>query len=349
MRLYVGSVGADKGLRRTVDDLPYPPFPLANRVGALPEHAPFAQYEQLGALAREEVCSALPADWAWTDKCVLDLGCGAGRTLRHFLPEARIAKFHGCDIDAESITWVREHLCPPFDCFVNAELPPLPLPPSTFDVVYAISVFTHLTSTWSAWLIEVHRVLRPGGLALLTFMGRGMYQIIAGQPLDEDAVGMVALRAGQSWDFGGPMVLHSPWWIREHWGRAFEVLALRPDGFVSRPGDGQGIVTLRKREIDLTPEDLERPGKDPREPASLRTNLRLLQEESRIAREALASTEHLRQLAERRITDLERERGELLLLRDQIRALEHSRSWRFTAPLRALRRAVARWEGRGGS
>jgi SAM-dependent methyltransferase len=40
----------------------------------------------------------------------------------------------------------------------------------SLDLVYAHSVLTHLTEpTATAWLAEVARVLRPGGLALMTF------------------------------------------------------------------------------------------------------------------------------------------------------------------------------------
>jgi len=334
-------MGAERSLRGGVDDLPFPPLPLAHRVGALSGDDPYGQYELIGRRGREDLCAALPTDWAWRGKRVLDLGCGAGRTLRHFVPEAAIAEFMGCDIDGESVTWVQRHLCPPFVCFANGDVPPLPLATESLDLVYAISVFTHLAATWSAWLLEVHRVLRPGGIALLTFMGRGMYELISGQALDEDEVGMVVLKIGQSWDLGGPMVLHSPWWIREHWGRAFDVLALRPDGFAWQAGLGQGIATLRKRAVSCTSVDLERPADDPRELASLRTNLRLVGEEASQVREALRLADQQRTDGARRVAELQRERDELLGLRGRLQAIEGSRSWRLTGPLRALRRMVA--------
>ena len=69
---------------------------------------------------------------------------------------------------------------------------------------------------------------------------------------------MNVLRNGQSWDLGGPMVLHSPWWIREHWGRAFDVLELQPHSFGTRAGDGHGVVLLQKQSRTVTREALER-------------------------------------------------------------------------------------------
>ena len=37
-------------------------------------------------------------------------------------------------------------------------------PDGAYDLVLAVSVFTHLTASWSAWLVELHRVLADGGL-----------------------------------------------------------------------------------------------------------------------------------------------------------------------------------------
>ena len=42
------------------------------------------------------------------------------------------------------------------------------LPDRALDLVYAVSVFPHLKFHWDAWLMEWRRVLRPGGLLVLT-------------------------------------------------------------------------------------------------------------------------------------------------------------------------------------
>src|SRR5207244_8192708 len=155
--------------------IPFPPLDLANRVGSLAEaDEPVALYEELGSAAKATIASVLPEDWSFESKRVLDFGCGAGRTLRHYLDEASNCRvFYGCDIDEPSIVWLREHLSPPFQVFVNGELPPLPLPNASLDLVYAVSVFTHLTDNWSDWLLELHRVLDDEGLLIATFIGPG--------------------------------------------------------------------------------------------------------------------------------------------------------------------------------
>jgi len=51
-------------------------------------------------------------------------------------------------------------------------VPPLPFPDGTFDLIYAISVFTHITTHWAGWLLELHGLLRPEGVFIATFHGR---------------------------------------------------------------------------------------------------------------------------------------------------------------------------------
>jgi ubiquinone/menaquinone biosynthesis C-methylase UbiE len=57
---------------------------------------------------------------------------------------------------------------------VSGLAPPLPFPDQTFDLVFGISVFTHLRESWQfAWLRELARTLKPGGLAIMTIMSEG--------------------------------------------------------------------------------------------------------------------------------------------------------------------------------
>jgi SAM-dependent methyltransferase len=261
--------------------LPNPPLELANRVGSLAAAAdPFDYYDALGAETRHGIINQLPSDWTFEEKRILDFGCGAGRTLRHFSAEAAQGEFWGCDIDQASIRWMEEQMCPPFHVFINGAEPPLDQPDSSFDLIWAISVFTHLPSSWSRWLIELHRVLKVGGLLLITFMGEGMSEEIAGEPWDESGFGMNVIRCGQSWELGGPMVLHSPWWIEEHWGRAFEILAITPDGFASKPWLDHGTALMRRDNRGVDAEELERiSGGDPRETRALAHNVEQLRSE----------------------------------------------------------------------
>jgi SAM-dependent methyltransferase len=297
---------------------PYPPLPLANRVGSLEAAAdPYAYYDELGLRARTRILEVLPADWSFEAKSVLDFGCGAGRTLRHFLAEAETAEVWGCDIDGESVEWLEANLSPPLHVFRNGLEPPLPQPDESFDLIWAVSVFTHLVESWSSWLLELRRVLKPGGLLVATFMGEAMAEVIAGEEWDEGRIGMNVIRYGQSWDLGGPMVLHSPWWIEQHWGRALDVVEIFPSGFAG--GDsGHGFVVLRRGKRDATREELERIDvREPREVAALQHNVSQLRAE-------LADLRHT----------LDWEQGRVADLGSRHATIVESRSWRLTEPLR---------------
>jgi ubiquinone/menaquinone biosynthesis C-methylase UbiE len=88
--------------------------------------------------------------------------------IRHFAAEAREAEFWGADISAEHILWANRHLRPPFRFVTTTTLPHLPFADCYF-MIYAGSVFTHIADLAEAWLLEIRRVLAPGGRAYLTF------------------------------------------------------------------------------------------------------------------------------------------------------------------------------------
>ena len=274
---------------------PLPPLELADRVGR------GDAFDKVGRATRVEILERLPERWSFDEKRVLDFGCGAGRTLRHFAAEAAVGEFHGCDIDGPSIAWLAENMSPPLHVFRNEETPPLPLASDSFDLIWAISVFTHIADQWATWLLELHRILREGGVLFATIHGPDRSEEWGKVPREErvgrsatwseaDRVGMNVLNYGRSWDEGGPTVFHSEWWLREHWGRAFDIDSIEEYGVMLGPQwNGQGVVVLRKRDGEITAEALERihPA-NPREIEALRHNLRQLHYESQGAREAVS-------------------------------------------------------------
>jgi SAM-dependent methyltransferase len=257
--------------------VPFPPRKLIERTsrGRLARELR-GHYVRTGSERKAGIIKALPRGYQFEGKRVLDFGCGSGRVLRQFLPEAASGEFWGCDLHRPTIAWLDEHLSPPLRFYVNDRIP-MPHPDSYFDLVYAISVFTHITHEWSAWLLELHRILKPDGLLLVTFVGPEAWGRSLRSPPDENGLGMCVQRLGQSREYtSGARVLHSPWWLRSHWGRAFEILSLKSSGFA-----GQGLVLGRKKDISLARDDLERPDpEDPREIQAQRRQLAILEDEA---------------------------------------------------------------------
>ncbi|MDB5448376.1 MAG: hypothetical protein JWQ97_3693, partial [Phenylobacterium sp.] len=115
---------------------------------------------------------------------VLDWGCGCGRISRHVIASG--SALTGIDIDKDNVQWCDGAL--PGGTFRAVPLmPPTALPESGFDVIISSSVLSHLKEgPMQAWLSELHRLLSPNGVALLSYNGDGTSFVYGSQ--DENAI-----------------------------------------------------------------------------------------------------------------------------------------------------------------
>jgi SAM-dependent methyltransferase len=270
--------------RNLVDQLPYPPTDLLQRVGNVDSAQQEKIYDGIGRAARQQIESALPSTWSWDGKRVLDFGCGAGRVLRQFADCADMADLHGCDIHGPSIAWMNDNLGKYLKGVTCQEQPGLPFENDTFALIYAVSVFTHLTEFSTAWLVELRRTLAPDGYLMVTILDGGWIRELAGEDWDENRIGFNALLPGNPWGVGGPIVFMSRWWIEAHWGRAFNIIEIRPG-----VEGGQGFVVMQKTPLTISAEEIDRVSDDPREVTALQHNVRQLSREAAQLRRALAA------------------------------------------------------------
>lgn len=157
------------GEQAKTDDLPVPPRTLRTTVAGTPG---LEWFLESGRQQAEIVRAAIERHGrpiADVER-MLDFGCGCGRVIRHW---SRLSgpEIYGSDYNRRLIRWCESNL--PFARFsVNGLDPPLAYGSGSFDVVYAVSVFTHLPgSRERAWIEELGRILRPGGILLLTTHG----------------------------------------------------------------------------------------------------------------------------------------------------------------------------------
>ena len=163
---------------------------------------------------------------------VLDFGCGCGRVISRFQALLPSAKFYGTDAEKDLIAWSRSHL-PGADFRVNAPEPPLPYADGQFDLIYAISVFTHLDERLQfLWLADLKRIARPGAILILTVHGTE----------DENKFEFVKNNA---WSDFFPDYYHTTFhgrsYVAEQWGRRFTLLDYKP-----RAIGQQDAVILRR-------------------------------------------------------------------------------------------------------
>ena len=150
------------------DGRPMPPAELVVLVSG-PSRAWFSERGQADAETFRTLAARHGVDVARGLE-VLDFGCGAGRIARWLAPDVIAAggAFHGSDLNPKLAAWCAANL--PGTYRANGLRPPLANAEDSLDLVYAHSVLTHLTEpTATAWLAEIARVLRPGGLAFMTF------------------------------------------------------------------------------------------------------------------------------------------------------------------------------------
>jgi len=107
----------------------------------------------------------------WTDRSVLDVGCGLATDLSRFARGG--AKVTGVDLAPRAIDLSRKN----FDqrglegTFAVMDGENLDLPDHSFDFVYCHTVL-HFTPNPGAMIAEIQRVLKPDGCALLMTINR---------------------------------------------------------------------------------------------------------------------------------------------------------------------------------
>lgn len=144
-----------------------PPLLMIQVVG----HADADAFQRHGRAATEIIHGAVSRHRPVHELRVLDFGCGCGRVARHWPAIGAPQTLHGCDYNARAVKWCRRNL-PFLDAAVNDLAPPLPYGDDEFDLVYALSVFTHLDADMQrAWMTELRRIVKPGGLIFFTIKG----------------------------------------------------------------------------------------------------------------------------------------------------------------------------------
>ena len=230
----VGPVPAGENVRRVIGEASAFSFAMGG-------YTAFRRLEEAVRDATGEELTVFPR--------VLDWGCGCGRVSRYFLPLAGV-RVAGVDVDADNVGWCRANL-PSGTWDVVPLRPPTRLPNAGFDLAVGVSVFTHLREPDQfAWLGELRRVVRPGGLALMTFHGDAS---VVWSRLTAERYA-TRLRDGIC-DQENPLydaeigeadyyrdTFHTADYVRREWGRYFEVLAVRPS-FVAH----QDLVVMRRR------------------------------------------------------------------------------------------------------
>jgi SAM-dependent methyltransferase len=163
----------------------------------------------------------------------LDFGCGCGRVIRHW--RHLEGEIYGSDLNPLLVDWCRQHLG--FAHFERNGLePPLPYVDESFDLVYALSVFTHLPEPLQLpWMGEMRRVLRPRGFLVFSTHGARYADTLARPEREAFAAGRIVVR--ESGEAGRNLcgAYHPPQYVRSTFAAGFEVVDFRAEGATGNP------------------------------------------------------------------------------------------------------------------
>jgi len=242
-------VPSDLAARAARDRLPLPD--VANREGYYPDnhfrywHSGLNDFDKVSCFARES---------SITGGRFYDFGGSTGRVFRHFCCQDPSFEVWSSDFKLASVLWNQQNMPRQIRCFLNGFLPSLPLPDHYFDAVTAFSVFTHIDDLELPWLLELRRVLKPGGFLYLTVHDEEFWERMPSHLLKVLQQSSNGAALTESSSFPGPRsafhwttasyyscnVFHSHTYIRAQWGRFFPEIEIRPSD-----AEKQCVVVLR--------------------------------------------------------------------------------------------------------
>lgn len=173
---------------------------------------------------------------------ILEFGCGCGRVVRHLggLP----GEVHATDWNPKATAWCARNL--DFATFETNQLaPPLPYADESFDLIYTLSVFTHMGEDLQLpWMTELRRVLRRGGHLIVTTHGAHYCADLEPALQRRFEAGEFLVRRPEGAGTNLCSAFHPEAYLRGEFTQGFEFLEWVPEGALGNPR--QDLTLLRK-------------------------------------------------------------------------------------------------------
>jgi SAM-dependent methyltransferase len=201
-------------------------------------------FAQSGRMACEGLATIAEAHLDRPLARVLDWGAGPARVARWWPVVRPGVEIHAGDPWQAAMDWgasalpqVRFHRFP--------ELPPTALEDGLFDFVYGISILTHLRlDAQRAWLAELRRLIRPGGLLALSLHGRSALSRLSDAERACWERGEMVERAQARHGSRLYLTYHPPESVRDDLARDWEIVLHEPDAELA--SRGQDLWLLRR-------------------------------------------------------------------------------------------------------
>ncbi|TAH09350.1 MAG: class I SAM-dependent methyltransferase [Sphingobacteriia bacterium] len=142
----------------------------------------YQRYSEDGLLAAKEIINWYQLYASPHPTHILDWGCGTARIIQYMPQILPQAICYAADIHSKRIEWNRKYF--PQILFDIIEYNQFPYPKLYFNLVYGISVFTHIHHAEQVvWLSEIHRILTTGGIAIVSTHGSNYHHQLSTKQL----------------------------------------------------------------------------------------------------------------------------------------------------------------------
>lgn len=213
----------------------------------------YEQFYKDGKLSAKEIIDWTASYLNQKQIRILDFGCGVSRIIVHlkkFDNEAML--LHGCDVNEKMIEFNK-------NSFKDISYSLIPFSPPTtyeenfFDLLYAISIFTHIPALLQEkWLKEIYRVLKAEGIFLLTTHGNYFRERLLKDEQEVLAKEGVFTKAYKKEGHRMMSTYNSPESFKKLLLTYFEILEYHDGAIDKSKVGGQDLWIVRKKSVPLS-------------------------------------------------------------------------------------------------
>jgi ubiquinone/menaquinone biosynthesis C-methylase UbiE len=133
----------------------------------------YKQFFKDGEATAREIIQWTKSHVGEGDKRILDWGCGVSRIAMHIGKLAGTSSaVYACDINEKMISFNAKSYKDITYSLISYK-PPTKYENGYFDLIYGLSIFTHIDDTMQEeWICEMYRILKENGIFLFTTQGR---------------------------------------------------------------------------------------------------------------------------------------------------------------------------------
>ncbi|EED31815.1 putative methyltransferase type 11 [gamma proteobacterium NOR5-3] len=177
---------------------------------------------------------------------IMEWGCGPARVIRHLKPLIRSSDsiIIGTDYNRDTIDWCQSAI-PDLKFILNEAMPPISYADSSFDAIYAVSVFTHLSEdAQNAWIQEIRRLLKPGGIFIFTTHGKSRLHKLIGPQRAAFEAGQLVTKGHYRVGKKHYLAYHPTDYVRNQMMKGFDVLEFQADDARNKIGQDKWVVRV---------------------------------------------------------------------------------------------------------